>query len=88
MAIAGLLELHAVELRVGEPELDDRRQLGQLPAPEPDFPPEVGHPSLDELGGADVVVVDELQARVRGNRVRSGRADRGLVADPLTLAPL
>jgi len=32
------------------------------------------------------VIVDELQARVRPDRVRGRRADRRLVADPLTLA--
>ena len=49
MAIAGLLELGTIELRVGEAELDDGRQFSQLPAPEPDLFTEVGHPSLDEL---------------------------------------
>ena len=85
LATAGLRELHAVELRVGEAELDDGRKLSQLPAAQPDLRPELWHPPLDELRRADVVVVDELQARMRDDCLRCRRADRGLVAHPLAL---
>ncbi len=87
-AIAGLLELDTVELGVRESELDDRGELGQLPAAEPDLLTEVGQPPLHELGRADVVVVEQLQTRVGREHIGRGGADGGLVTDPLTLGRL
>lgn len=62
--ITGVFQIQAIELGHGDTELGERRQLDQLLAAEPDLLAERRHPSLDELGRADVVVVDELQARV------------------------